>query len=101
MPLSFLVPNISMTITSTINQCQMLSEPIIFSKEGVGPQFQCSVQSMRQAAQRGDISLPCYDAVDGLTLPTPWFGTADDMHMEMVHLLTAIRSGIEQRFESP
>jgi hypothetical protein len=27
----FLVPNTSITMTSTINQCQMLNEPIIFS----------------------------------------------------------------------
>jgi hypothetical protein len=28
--LSFLVPNTSTTINSTINQCQMLNEPMLF-----------------------------------------------------------------------
>ena len=36
---SFLVPNISTTTTSTITQCQILIEPIIFSLRARAPEF--------------------------------------------------------------
>jgi hypothetical protein len=37
---SFLVPNTSITMTSTISQCQILNEPIVFSLVDESSEFQ-------------------------------------------------------------
>src|SRR5712671_5089211 len=67
---SFLVPNISITITRTISQCQMLNEPM-----SVSYLFLCS----RALAFR---ALPLKHRAERLR-------PAQDVHVNMIHLLMA------------
>ena len=64
-------------ITTTINQCQILKTPIIFS------------------FVRGLLPLN-HNSNKQLALSLPWSDTTDDMDVQMIHLLPAIRPGVDQ-----
>src|SRR3954463_10692627 len=73
---SFLVPKISITITRTISQCQMLSEPIF--------RFSYFLLQLALAFQ----SLPLEHRSQRL-------GAAQDVHVDMIHLLMPGTTGVD------
>src|SRR6185437_9761560 len=77
----FLVPKISITITRTISQCQMLSEPI----------FGFSYLLLHLAL-----------AFQGFPLEhrSQRLGSAQDVHVYMIHLLMANTAGVDDAAEA-
>src|SRR3954465_15082032 len=78
----FLVPKINMTTTSTISQCQILIEPIIFSLQDVKtPEFVDAYQRQYNPCGRSGAH------------SAPWPRAAVHMQVQVVDLLAAVRAG--------
>src|SRR5258706_12738044 len=79
---SFFVPKMSSTMSSTINQCQMLNEPIFFAP-GSRPR-----ESRPSGGGRRWQHAP------------EWMGAADDVYVKMIHVLPADSAGVDDRAEA-
>src|SRR5258706_6077278 len=79
---SFFVPKMSSTMSSTINQCQMLNEPIVFAP-GSRPR-----ETRPSGGGRGWEHGP------------EWMGAADDVYVKMIHVLPADSPGVDDGAEA-